>query len=236
MTRLPLILVALLSASIPAGSQTFGGFVDAEVQTLPREDTPGARASLSMTVILLKGSNWSEKRVRSHIERTRKIFAACEVAIGPITFVKASAPDHRHDLEMSEIHPKARVPQDVFRLSKLLPRDAHWPVAIFAGRLLGDNALARSYGRGAVEPGSEPDYPYMNTAWFAFKTHWIERRDREYSSLAHELTHLLCECGHESRDFPHMMHTHLNMLSSRILPEHCEFIATSPLLTHGESQ
>ncbi|MCB1018649.1 MAG: hypothetical protein KDC27_01920, partial [Acidobacteria bacterium] len=148
MRRSVFLCAALLCASAPARGQTFGGFVDAQVRTLPNEETPGAKASLPLTVLLLKGSNWSEKRVLSHIERTRTIFAACEIAVGPVTFVKASAPDHRHDLEMSEIHPKALVPQDVFRLSKLLPRDAHWPIAVFAGRLLGDNALARSYGRG----------------------------------------------------------------------------------------
>jgi hypothetical protein len=71
----------------------------------------------------------------------------------------------------------------------------------------------------------------MNTAWFAYKSHWIERRDDEYSSLSHELVHLLCECEHVRDDKPHMMNTHRNMLSSRILPEHCASILSSPLLT-----
>jgi hypothetical protein len=112
----------------------------------------------------------------------------------------------------------------------LLPREARWPVAFFAGRLVGDEAIARSYGRGEIEPGREPDFPYMSTAWFAYKTHWIERRDEEYSSLAHELAHLLCNCGHVRSKEPHLMNTYRNMLSSHILPEHCGLILESPLL------
>ena len=131
---------------------------------------------------------------------------------------------------MSTLHPQAQVPLDVVRLAGLLPRSADWPAVFFVGRLLGDDALARSYGRGDIPPGRDKDYPYMQTAWIAYKTHWIERRDEDYSSLAHELVHLLCDCEHVEDEEPHLMNTHRNMLSARIRPEHCADILASPLL------
>ena len=195
-------------------------------------ETPAkdAKARLPLTLVILRGSNWTEKRVLRHVARTGQAFAACGVGLGPVTLVEAKTPDGSHDLRMDHIDPEAGAPRDVVRIAELLPKDIRWPVAFFVGRLHEDDALARSYGRGAVDPGREPDFPYMNTAWFAYKTHWIERRDESYSSLAHELTHLLCECGHVESDEPHMLNTHRNMLSSRILPAHCERLLESPLL------
>lgn len=227
MKRLGLALLTALSAA----AQPFGSFAEAEVRVLERDAAPDAKARLPLTLVLLRGTNWSEKRVLRHVERTERTLAACGVALGPVTLVKAKTSDGRHDLDMANAHPESGTPWDVFRIAGMLPKDTRWPVAFFVGRLLGDEALARSYALGAAPPGSEPKYPYMNTAWFAYKAHWIERQDDSYSSLAHELTHLLCACGHLSSEERHMMNTHRNMLSSRILPEHCELVLKSPLLS-----
>jgi hypothetical protein len=228
------LAVALVLSAGALCAQPYGGFAGARVRTLAADEypaPPAPKASLPLTLVILKGTNWSENRVLRHVRRTAAAFAACGVALGPVTLVEAKTPDGRRDLEMTAMRPDAGTPQDVYRIARLMPPEAQWPVAFFVGRLLGDRAAARSYGRGEVEPGWERDYPYMNTAWFAYKTHWIERRDEGYSSLAHELMHLLCECGHVEDDAPHLMNTHRNMLSSQILPEHCERILTSPLLT-----
>lgn len=234
--RLPaLLLLAVAPAAFP---QSFGGFADAEVRQLAAGELPEpdeTRARLPLTAVILRGSNWSEARAMRHLRRTASTFAACGVALEPVTLVRAKTPDGRHDLEMTPQHPRAGTPEDVYRIAGLLPSSARWPVAFFVGRLRGDPALARSYGKGEVAPGQEKLYPYMNTAWMAYKAHWIERRDEDYSSLAHELMHLLCECGHIPGETPHLMHVYRNMLSSRILPEQCESVLESPLLKPAEN-
>ena len=227
-------LGALAAVAFSLQAQPFGSFTHVQSRLLgPGEFSHPSpvRARLPLTLVMLRGSNWSEKRIVSHVRRTAGAFAACGVGLGPVTLVKAKAPDGRHDLDMTDVHPQAGVPRDVFRIAHMLPASAGWPVVFFAGKLIGDDALARSYGLGEVRPGRERDFPYMSSAWIAYKTHWIEREDEEYSSLAHELAHLLCECGHVSADEPHLMHTHRNRLSSRILPEHCDAIRASPLLS-----
>ncbi len=226
-------LALLVTAATMLPAQPFGGFEQARARTLGAAELDGPaelRASLPLTLVYLRGSNWSEKRVLRHVRSTAAAFAACGIGLAPVTLVAARAPDGRHDLDMTAQHAEAGVPRDVHRLASLLPRSADWPVVFFAGRLLGDRALARSYGRGEIATGGEKDYPYMSTAWIAYKTHWIERQDEGYSSLAHELAHLLCACEHVAADEPHLLHTHRNRLSSHILPEHCEGMLKSELL------
>jgi hypothetical protein len=231
--KLPaLFLVTALA--LPAQTQSFGGFADAHVRVLRSDELTSpvsVKGRLPLTVVLLRGSSWSEGRVLRDLRRTAETFAACGVALGPVALVEAKAPDKRSDLDMRALDPVAGVPLAVSRIAALLPPDAHWPVAFFAGRLLGDTAIARSYGRGDVAPERHKDFPYMDTAWFAYKAHWIERRDKQYSSLAHELVHLLCECEHVPDSEPHLMNTYRNLLSSRILPKQCKAIWASPLLT-----
>jgi hypothetical protein len=235
--KLPALLL-VCSLALPAQAETFGSFVDAKVRTLSPDEIPApasVKGYLPLTLVLLRGSSWSEGRVLRDLRRTAETFGACGVALGPVTLVEAKTPDRSHDLAMATPDPETGTPAAVSRIAALLPPDARWPVAFFAGRLLGDAAIARSYGRGEADPSRHKDFPYMDTAWFAYKAHWIERRDRQYSSLAHELAHLLCECDHIPDSEPHLMNTYRNLLSSRILPEHCEAIRASPLLTSQDT-
>ena len=227
------LALAFAASSLLLQAQPFGGFTDARIRTLGDDELTAPahpKARLPLTLVVLRGTNWSQKRVLRHVRRTASTFAACGIALGPVSLVEAKAPGGPHDLAMDALHPRAGAPRDVLRLAGLLPRSSQWPAVFFVGRLLGDDALARSYGQGDVSPGREKDYPYMNTAWIAYKTHWIERRDEDYSSLAHELAHLLCSCGHVADDEPHLMNTYRNLLSSRILPQHCDKMLESPLL------
>jgi hypothetical protein len=228
------LVFALILTATAGPAQTFGGFVEAQVRVLSDEEVsaPGeAKKQLPLTLVELRGTSWSENRILRHVRRTAETLGACGVALGPVTLASAKTSDGRHDLDMTVMHPQAGTPVDVFRIAGLLPRETRWPVAFFVGRLIGDATPARSYGRVELEPGREKDFPYANTAWLSYKAHSIERDDHDYSSLAHELVHLLCECGHVRDDERHILNTHRNMLSSRILPEHCERILASPLLT-----
>lgn len=164
------------------------------------------------------------------MRRTAAILAPCEIRLDRVRYVKARAPGVRHDLDMSAPGPNGAPPLDVQELSAFAPRSADWPLVFFVGRLEGEDALARSYQRGDVPAEKLRDYPYMETAWIAFKTHWIERKEKTYSSVAHELAHLLCACGHREADRRHLLHPYRNFLGAFVLPEDCAAFRASSLV------
>lgn len=164
-----------------------------------------------------------------HVRRTAAILSACGIGLGDVEIVAAKAPGGVHDLDMAPGE-GLPAPRAVLSLASRVPEGAAWPRVFFLGRLRGDEALARSYRRGAVSPQEALRYPYMNTAWVAFKTHWMERKDEGYSTLAHEVAHLLCECGHEKGPNPHLLHEYRNFLSGEILTKHCGLMRASPLV------
>jgi len=185
---------------------------------------------LDLTAVILRGSNWNRNRVEDHLERTRRIFAACGVELDDVAIVETDGPGGRHDLDFATPVPGSQIPQDVYDFASALPPETAWPVVVFAGRLEGIDDLARSFQRGPVPDDELFRYPYMNTAWIAYKTHWIERREDEYSSVAHELGHLLCECGHKGGERRHLLHEFRNFLGAEVLPEHCAAFRRSPLV------
>lgn len=117
MIRLALTLF-VASAVLPA--QPYGGFSDAKVRKLAAGELPRPdeiKAWLPLTAVSLGGTNWSEARVMRHLRRTASTFAACGVALGPVTLVQAKTPDGRHDLDMTRPHPQAGTPEDVYRIA-----------------------------------------------------------------------------------------------------------------------
>jgi len=210
------------------------GFEKAEVRRVPAAELAAPTGekieyTLPVSFIRLAGSNWTHARVMRHVSRTVRIFAACGIGLGPVEIIEAQAPDGRHDLDM-EIPSGQPAPEDVVKFSAMAPASALRPPVYFVGRLLNDEALARSFRRGDVSVQEATGFAYLDTSWVAFKTHWMERKDDEYSTVAHELAHLLCECGHERSREPHLLNRYRNFLSSHIQPETCERMRKSPLL------
>lgn len=204
------------------------GFEKAEVRNINASDA-GADLMLPVSFIRLAGSNWTHERVMRHIRRTASIFAACGIGLGPIQVIEAKAPGGRHDLDMAG-DAELPVPRDVLEISAMIPATALRPPVVFAGQLRNDEALARSFRRGDTPPAEAKNHLYLDTSWVAFKTHWIERKDDSYSTVAHELTHLLCECGHERTKQRNILNRYRNFLSGEILPETCARMRRSPLL------
>ena len=225
-------------AQTVAGLWLAKGFEEAKVRRLEGRERAGATVGakdgeadllLSLSLIRLKGSSWTEARVLRQVERTERILGACGIGLGEVEVVAVQTPGRAHDLTMAA-DAALPVPRDVLDLAARVPEQAPRPRVFFVGRLLGDDALARSYWRdeGSVEEAKR--HPYIGTAWVAFKTHWMERGDAGYSTLAHELAHLLCECGHEGGERRHLLHRYRNFLSGEILPQHCAAMRASPLL------
>jgi hypothetical protein len=194
------------------------------------EGVPEHQFELPLTVVLLDKTNWTEDRAIRQLRKTAAIFAACGIALGDVRLARGRGPDGRHDIDMTALYPGAEMAADVVDFSARVPPGEPWPRVFLVGRLIGDTALARSYQQGAVPDGEARRFPYMNTAWVAYRAHWEERAEKEYSSLAHELAHVLCRCGHTGGDRRHLLHEKRNFLGAAVLDEDCRRMQLSPLL------
>lgn len=237
--RRPAIILCLATAALALG-QSYrpwpqAEFADARVRSLEaREIYPeGAHEhpwELPLTVVLLDKTNWTEARAIRQLRRTAAIFAPCGIALGDVQLARVRGPEGRHDADMTKHYPGSDMPADVVDFSSRVPADAPWPRVFLVGRLLGDAALARAYQQGDVSDEEARKYPYMNTAWAAYRAHWEERAEDGYSSLAHELAHILCRCGHSGGDHRHLLHEKRNFLGATVLEDDCLKMRSSPLL------
>lgn len=234
------LIAACLATAALALAQSYrpwpeAKFNDARARTLESreiypEGVPEHQWELPLTVVMLEKTNWTEARATRQLRKTAAIFAPCGIALGEVQFARGGGPDGRHDINMTTLFPGADLPADVVEFSSLAPPQAPWPRVFLVGRLLGDTVLARSYQQGAVRDEESGRFPYMNTAWLAYRAHWEERAEREYSSLAHELAHVLCRCGHTGGDRRHLLHEKRNFLGATVLEEDCRKMRLSPLL------
>ena len=177
---------------------------------------------LPLTVVIARGSNWTRARALRQIRKTAAALAGCEIALGPVTLLRARLPTGKHDIDMAMEPGRSQIPKDVREIAGRVPKAAEWPVAFLVGRLSGDGAVARSYRRApGVSTAQQREHPYLNTIWISYRAHWMDRPDEMYSPLAHELGHLLCECGHTGGEHRHLLHEKRNFLGADVLPEHC---------------
>lgn len=234
--RPALLALLLILLPIHATAQwrdwTGARFPKAEYRILPAPQPTASQVPidrlLDLTLVWLRGTPWSEKRILSHVERTRAIYRPCGIGLGQIVLARVHAPEH--DLDLADLVPGSELPRTVVELSRRLPRSTPWPAVFFIGKLSGGAGPARAFRRGAVDPKLLHRYPYMNTAWLSFKSHWVARRTPEYSTLAHEVGHLLCECGHTNRREPHLMNGYRNFLGVQLESSDCEAFRKSPLV------
>ena len=187
--------------------------------------------SVPLTVVIARGSNWTPARVLRQVRKTAATLAGCEIVLGPVTLVRAQLPTGEHDIDTVVEPAGPQTPADVREIAGRIPRTAERPVAVFVGQLNGDAAVARSYRRApGVSEAEQREHPYLNTIWISYRAHWMDRSDETYSPLAHEIGHLLCECGHTGGEHRHLLHEKRNFLGADVLPEHCAAFRRSRLI------
>jgi hypothetical protein len=234
------VTAAALAAAVLALAQTYrpwpeADFKDARVRTIETsemypEGVPEHQWKLPLTLVMLEKTNWTEARVVRQLRKTAASFAPCGIALNDVQLARGRRPDGRHDVDIAALYPGADLPADVVEFSARVPPQSPWPRVFFVGRLLGDAAPARSYQQGAVGDDEARRFPYMNTAWIAYRAHWETGAEKEYSSLAHELAHVLCRCGHTGGDRRHLLHEKRNLLGAEVLDDDCRKMRLSPLL------
>ena len=199
-------------------------------QEIYPDGTPASEYTLAMTVVILDGTNWTEARALRHLRKTAAIYSACGISLSGVRLGRGRGPEGRHDIDMATPYPGSDVPANVVDFSQRVPFSEPFPRVFLAGRLEGDETPARAFQQGAVSDEEARRFPYMNTAWIAYKAHWEEQREEEYSAVAHEVAHVLCRCGHSEGPKRHLLHAKRNFLGAEILESDCRRMRESPLL------
>jgi hypothetical protein len=248
--RLVQLLLWLVCLAVPAAGQPGAasdsagrfsalpgtGFEQAVTRLLQPDEIygktiPDLDHHLAFTAVYLEGTSWNASRVVRHVRKTARILAPCGIELSAIRLLRARVSRALRNVDVADKYPGSDMPQNVYNLAALLPKNIEWPVLFFVGRIDGEKVLARSYQQGDVAAAELKHYPYMNTAWIAYRAHWVERPEDEYSAVAHEVAHLLCRCGHEQGAQRHLLHEFRNFLGAHVLQQHCELFRRSNLVT-----
>ena len=115
-------------------------FPESEYRVLTPDETAGPEAEptdriLDLTLVQLRGSPWSERRILSHVQRTATIYEPCGIALGEVVLARVRAAEH--DLDLADVVPGAELPRTVVDLSAQLPLSTPWPAVFFLGKLTG---------------------------------------------------------------------------------------------------
>lgn len=221
-----------LRAQAPFQEWSDAAFPAAKVRSVQeREMYPAGRPEvarlLDATVVFDRRSSWSRGRALRHIRKTAAILQPCGIGLGRVVLARVDLGSDFRGIDVATTSPETGVPAAVTRLSAMLPTHTPRPVGFLIGSVRGTASLAVAYG--FPQAGSERP-PHADTAWISYRSHWLQRRDEDYSPLAHEFAHLLCRCGHSGGASRHLLHRARNFLGSKVLPEHCASFRESPLL------
>ena len=227
-----LACMAPLRAQGPYVPWPGAGFPLAEMRHVPAREIypsgrPGRAGILDATVVFDRRSPWTQGRALRQLRKTAAILEHCGVAFGKVVLARVEFSRGFKGFDAAEVDPATGVPAEVVRLASLLPQGTARPVAFLIRAVRGTDSLAVSYG----PPEAARSKPaYADTAWLSYRSHWLPRRDPDYSPVAHEFAHLLCRCGHAGGPSRHLLHKARNFLGSSVLPEDCARIRESSLV------
>lgn len=166
-----------------------------------------------LDLIVLKDSAWGPETVYPHVDRAGEIFARCGIRFNPVRLSYAEAPRFErhapHDQELAE---------------KVLAQHSKPALFFFEGE--GSEAFGEDFSPSA--PRRVLEY----TGWIASHINtpgYVAARKPTYDTVAHELAHLLCNCGHTPAGQLNLLSGQAEFVNDEITPEQCEQFRASPL-------
>lgn len=174
--------------------------------------TAGATTDVPLELVVLADSGWGPETVYPHIERAQRIFAACDIHFGPVALRTIAAPEFVRqapaDQELVDAHPELRKPAIFF----------------FAG------AGSEAYGEDFSPTAPRRVLEY--TAWIGSHVNsaeYVRARSPLYDTVAHEIAHLLCNCGHVEPGIPNLLSGQVEFVNDQVTPAQCAQFRSSPL-------
>lgn len=170
-----------------------------------------------LSIYIVEGTGWSDQEVKGHIEVLQKIFAQCQLRAAPLEIQKLQLKEEWHEFS---------APKDQEIASHLnLQMDR---ATLF---FMGGRDTAQAYGDEFAE-GS----PRNILKWTGWISRLIEspaykaRLPVGYNPVAHELGHILCNCGHVEGQRQNLMSGEPKNLGSQLTQQQCAEMRRSTLI------
>lgn len=177
---------------------------------------PNYTHKFSPQFIYLDETDWNEENVRAEVTKVQKIYDQCNILIEPLIITKVTPINHQTD--MLGIYP--------LELVQFL-NISHRPLVFFMQSATPSRANADDF----AENSPMKDLTY--TAWIGadiMTTEYKMYRDPNYNTVAHELAHLLCNCGHKPPGEKNLLAGLVEDVNGFISPSQCETFQNSSLV------
>ena len=185
--------------------------------------------TLSLTFIMLRNSDWTEESVREQLTRIAVVYLQCGIKISGAELIIVDSPLAQKSVDVSWVG------RDDELIAKATPRSSHKNVRVFLFRSEADSMkhdMKRKFAYAYYPKDNFGWDPLDNTVWISSIADDILRKSysSDYSSLAHEVTHILCKCGHIDSEEKNLMNKISYYLNGDLTPKQCEQIKRSKFL------
>lgn len=217
----PFLLILALFAR-PCRAET-AVMTEAELHDGVEASAPG----LEMSVILLRGSGWTEEQAREQLREAARVYARCAIRLRRVSLVSADPPGGRVNWNRFD----REGPASLAELRRLLPGDGL--TAYLTGAFLDENiddAFAFADWRDAYVTRPELNGTLFLSDRVNSPGSRRERSASPFSVLAHEMLHVLIRSARHNGDPEANLLSDWRRRSDAILPRHCAAAAASPLL------
>ena len=212
MKNLLLTMLGLLT-TLPCSAQTAAdwtarGFKNVVVENATfAAPTVKLRHAFPLHIVISRQTAWDRAKVLARIARVREIYEQCQMTADPVQLVTVDPPmgytdrTPPHDADMADMLPKGVKPTLFFLTGP------------GSGEAYGDD----------FAPGSAR----KNLIWTAWLGEDIESqaykaaRDASYEPVAHEIAHMLCNCGHVEDGSRNILASDAGLVNDRIAPAQC---------------
>ena len=186
-----------------------------------------AGAELEMTVVLLRGSDWTEALARTQLSEATQIFSQCGISLNRVTIITADPPGGRVNWNRFGGDEAA----SISALRRLFPGDGL--TAFMTGPFLDENiddAFAFADWRDAYVMKPELNGTVFLSDRVNSSASVRERAASPYSVLAHEIMHVLLRSARHNGDAQANLMSDWRRRNNSLPPRLCAAIASSPLL------
>lgn len=215
------------------------GYIDPRVTEFsPQLDSEQTMThEMDLSTIVLRGSGWDSEDAAEHMNMAANVLAQCGIRVNSVTISEVDRPNMSVDFlspdearDSAEVHLRQTRQDDFVRSNPIQSR----PVVVFARDTGWRNSAYANTSRTFHHNQDVPtDLTYEQTPRLNYT--FISRSARvsfpRFSTVAHELAHLLCQCSHRDGE-PNLLSTFPSRgnNTNRIPDDLCQVFKRSPLV------
>lgn len=173
---------------------------------------------LDLTLVNLRGSGFNKSLIEDRIKRVAKIYRQCGIKITEAKIVESDPPDGNLDISYKN--------KDDTKLARKAPEKRRPILFLVRSNIEGHSGYAWNRSHNFGPPREDISVVTSN---ILSKSHTTST-NQEYSTIAHEIGHILCSCGHIDGDENNLMSNSYNNLSGDINKDQCDVFRESPLV------